>query len=85
MSRNKIISIVVGAIVAIATFVALLWLMIFGDMIPKSDLIFMVSLAISPLAVISVIAGFLVWWVCLFLLSLLWNDPGGPAGNGTDE
>lgn len=60
--------------VAAATFATGLWMMIFGSLFPQSDLIFVVSLAISPLAVVAVVAGFLVWWISLFLLTLIWSD-----------
>lgn len=74
MSRNRIISLCLGGIVAVVTFATGLWMMIFGALFPQSDLIFVVSLAISPLAVVAVVAGFLVWWICLFLLTLLWSE-----------
>ena len=74
MSRNRAISLFLGGIVAAATFATGLWMMIFGSLFPQSDLIFVVSLAISPLAVVAVVAGFLVWWICLFLLTLIWSD-----------
>lgn len=63
-----------GSIATVSTFIAGLWLIIYGAMLPDSDIIFAVSLAISPLAVISVVAGFLVWWIFLFLLTLIWDD-----------
>lgn len=70
-----------GGIITVATFVAGLWLMIYGNMFPDSDLIFLVSMALSPLAVVSVIAGFLVWWIFLFLLTLIWNDSPPEQGD----
>jgi hypothetical protein len=81
MTRNRIIAISSGGIITVATFVAGLWLMIYGNMFPDSDLIFLVSMAISPLAVVSVIAGFLVWWIFLFLLTLIWNDSPTEQGD----
>lgn len=81
MTRNRIIAMSSGGIITVATFVAGLWLMIYGNMFPDSDLIFLVSMAISPLAVVSVIAGFLVWWIFLFLLTLIWNDSPPEQGD----
>ncbi len=74
MSRNRLISIAIGGLVTIVTFVAGLWIIVFGAMFPQSDLIFVISLAISPLAVVAVVAGFLVWWICLFFLTLIFGD-----------
>lgn len=81
MTRNRIIAMSSGGIITVATFVAGLWLMIYGNMFPDSDLIFLVSMALSPLAVVSVIAGFLVWWIFLFLLTLIWNDSPPEQGD----
>lgn len=85
MSRNKIIAISLGGLAAAATFIAGMWMMIFGAMFPQSDVLFAVSLAISPLAVVAVVVGYLVWWVCLFLLTLLWVEPNPESNNEADH
>jgi len=74
MSRNRYIALVVGAVVTLVVFVAAMGLLIFGDIFVEKDRIVLVSIALGPVAVISVMVGYSVWWAVLFLLTLFFPE-----------
>jgi hypothetical protein len=61
----------VGGITALVVFAGALWLAVFGGIIQTDHKILFVSIALGPIAVVAVIAGYLVWWMALFLLTLI--------------
>ena len=61
----------VGGITTLVVFTGALWLALFGGIIETDHKILFVSIALGPIAVVAVIAGYLVWWMALFLLTLI--------------
>ena len=65
-----------------AVFVGALWLAMFGGFVRTDDIILFVSIALGPITAVAVIAGYLVWWMVLFLLTLvLPKTTDGPGGH----
>ena len=54
----------------LAVFAAAMAMIVFAEYPAESDRIIMVSIAIGPVLMISVMVGYSVWWGVLFLLSL---------------
>jgi len=52
-----------------------MWLLIYGGYFADHELLIFVSIALGPVAVISVAVGFAVWWVVLFVATLLASEP----------
>jgi len=71
MTRTQIIALTAGALTALVVLGTALWLMIFGDVFPEKERLVMVFVALGPLAMCSVMAGYAVWWLVMFLLTLL--------------
>ena len=62
---------IAGAVVTFAVFVFCMVLLIFGDYFAGRDRLVLVSIALGPVAMVSVMVGYAVWWAVLFLLTLL--------------
>jgi hypothetical protein len=77
MTRTRLAGLIAGAIVTIAVFSGLLYLMLYGGFVESNHIMLFVSIALGPVAAVSVIAGYLVWWLVLFLLTLLNPDSTG--------
>ncbi len=71
MSRNRTIALVVWIVVTVAVFVVGMGLLIFGDYFSEKDRLIMVSISIGPVAMLSAMVGYAVWWLVLLVLSLL--------------
>ncbi len=69
----------VGAAVTLAVFVGAMGLVIFGGYFAEKKVLVFASLALSPVALISVMAGYAAWWLILFLLALFLPDGSGPS------
>jgi len=74
MSRKWIIAFTSGTITTIAVFAGGLWLLISRSDLVGGELLFHVSVALAPLAMASVMVGFSVWWMIMFLLSLFSSE-----------
>ena len=74
MTRTQIIALAAGGATALLVLGAALWLMIFGGVLPEKDRFIMVFVALAPLAMCSVMIGYAVWWLVLFLLTLFGAD-----------
>jgi hypothetical protein len=64
----------VGAAVTLAVFVGAMGLIIFGGYFVEKEVLVLASLALAPVALISVMAGYSAWWLILFLLALFFPD-----------
>ncbi len=65
------LAMVVGGITTLVVFVGALWLVMFGGIVETDHIILFLSIGLGPIAVVAVIAGYLVWWLALFLLTLI--------------
>jgi hypothetical protein len=64
------IALIVGAVVTLAVFVMAMAALIFGDYFSEKELLVYVSISLGPVAMISVMVGYAVWWLVIFLLTL---------------
>lgn len=65
---------IAGAVVTFAVFALCMFLLIYGDYFAERDRLVLVSIALGPVAMVSVMVGYAVWWAVLFLLTLLLPD-----------
>jgi hypothetical protein len=79
MSARRIISLSIGALVSLATLTAGLAFIFLGDYYAPKDRLIVASISLAPLALVSVMVGYAVWWLVLFLLTLVL--PGGDREN----
>jgi hypothetical protein len=70
MGPRRIIALTAGAVVTVITFIVIMGLLIFGGIIAEDRIILCASFALGPVAMFSVMLGYAVWWMILFLLSL---------------
>jgi uncharacterized BrkB/YihY/UPF0761 family membrane protein len=71
MTRRRNIALVAGAIATLAVFLGGMALIILGGFLPDNQVIFFASIALAPMAMLSVMVGYCVWWLVLFVLSLI--------------
>ncbi|MFH1112308.1 MAG: hypothetical protein V1792_00165 [Pseudomonadota bacterium] len=71
MTIIRTIAAAAGAVTAIAAFCVSMWLLIFGGLFPNEERLVFVSIALGPVAVVAVMAGFAVWWFVMFFLTLV--------------
>ncbi|MEW6349861.1 MAG: hypothetical protein AB1646_12415 [Thermodesulfobacteriota bacterium] len=76
MNLRRTISLVFGGAATLATMVAALGLLAFGGLYQDSDRLIIVSIALAPVVLVSVMVGYCVWWAVMVLLSLFLPDPG---------
>ncbi len=74
MSLRRTIALAIGAMVTLATFVALLAYIVHVVVVPEIDRLIVVSVALGPAAMISVMVGYGAWWMALFLLTLFSSE-----------
>jgi hypothetical protein len=74
MGRNRTIALVAGTIVTVVTLVLCMGALIFGGYFPDDRILVFASLALAPLAMLSVMVGYAVWWLILFLLTLFFPE-----------
>lgn len=60
--------------VTLAVLVGAMGLIVLGGFFSEKDVLLFASLALAPVALVSVMAGYAVWWLVLFLLSLFFPD-----------
>lgn len=80
MSARRIISLSIGALVSVATLTAGLAFIFLGDYYPFKDRLIVASVALAPLVMVAVMIGYSVWWLMLFLLTLVL-----PSEKGSEE
>jgi hypothetical protein len=78
MTRTRTIALISGGLVTVAVFVAAMWLLIFGGYFSEKEVLVHVSIALGPLAVVSVMVGYAVWWLVVFVMSLLAPEAARP-------
>ena len=71
MTRRHALAMIFGAATTVTVFAVAIWSAIFGGFVGSDHIIFFISVALGPIAAVAVIAGYLVWWLVLFLLTLL--------------
>lgn len=76
MERRRLISLVVGGIVTIVVFIVGMWVIAFGGLLPANDRLIMTSVALAPMAMISVCVGYAAWWATMFFLTLFGAEIG---------
>jgi uncharacterized BrkB/YihY/UPF0761 family membrane protein len=70
MTRTRLIALAVGAVATLAVFVLAMTAMIFGGYFSEKELLIYVSISLGPVAMVSVMVGYAVWWLVVFLLTL---------------
>jgi hypothetical protein len=78
MTRTQTIALIAGGIATFAVFVMAMWLLIFGGYFSEKELLVHVSIALGPVAVVSVMVGYAVWWLAIFFMSLLASESAPP-------
>jgi hypothetical protein len=71
MTRRRTIALVAGGIVTVAAFLTALYLLVFGGMFQSHERLIMVSIAVGPVAMLSVMVGYAVWWIFMFVMTLM--------------
>ena len=74
MERRRAIALFVGGIVTLAVFIVTMWLLAFGGLFPGKDRLIVLSVALGPVAMLSVMIGYAVWWLVIFLLTFFSSD-----------
>ncbi|MBI5249263.1 MAG: hypothetical protein HY912_07195 [Desulfomonile tiedjei] len=80
MTGRRTLAMIFGAITTLVVFAGAMWLALFGGLVGTDHIILFVSIALGPIAAVAVIAGYLVWWLVLFLLTLVLPS----STNGSD-
>ncbi len=78
MTTRAIVALAAGAVTATVTFAAAMLLLIFGGYFAEHERLVCVSIAIGPVAMLAVMLGYAVWWMVLFLLSLILSTERPP-------
>jgi hypothetical protein len=71
MTITQTIALVAGAVTTVVTFCIAMWLLIFGGLFPDNERLVFVSIALGPVAMFAVMAGYAVWWLVMFVLTLV--------------
>ncbi len=74
MTRRRNIALIAGTIATLAAFSAGMGMLILGGLFAQHEIIIYASIALGPVAMVSVMVGYAVWWLVLFLLSLFLSD-----------
>lgn len=89
MTITQTIALVAAAVTAIVTFCVAMWLLIFGGVFAEKERLVFVSIALGPVAMFAVMAGYAVWWLVMFVLSLVLPREESAQrprnGGGTDD
>jgi hypothetical protein len=78
MTTRAIVALAAGAVTTIAAFTAAMLLLIFGGYFADHERLVYVSIALGPVAMLAVMLGYAVWWMVLFLLSLVLSTERPP-------
>ena len=78
MTTRAIVALAAGAVTTIVAFTAAMLLLIFGGYFADHELLVCVSIALGPIAMLAVMVGYAVWWMVLFLLSLVLSTERPP-------
>jgi hypothetical protein len=77
MSRKWIVAVIFGIITTTAVLAGGIWALISRPGLTGGQILFHVSVAFAPLAMVSVMVGFGVWWMIMFLLTLFSSEQDG--------
>jgi hypothetical protein len=83
MMNRHTIALAIGTIITFSVFFAAIGLLVFGEYFSERDKLIYLSIALGPVAMMSVMLGYAVWWLALFLMSLIL--PGSASPDGADE
>ncbi len=75
MTGRYTLALIFGAITTLSVFAGAIWLALFGGMVETDHTILFLSIALGPIAAVAVIAGYLVWWMVVFLITLVRPAP----------
>ena len=78
MTTRAIVALAAGAVTTIVAFTAAMLLLIFGGYFADHERLVYVSIALGPVAMLAVMLGYAVWWMVLFLLSLVLSTERPP-------
>jgi hypothetical protein len=78
MTWTRTIGLIAGGVTTVAVFVLAMMLLLSGGYLSKQEALVHVSIALGPVAVVSVMVGYAVWWLVVFLLSLFAREAGPP-------
>jgi hypothetical protein len=78
MSWTRTIALIAGGVTTLAVFALAMVLLIFGGYFSRQEILVHVSIALGPVAVVSVMVGYAVWWLVVFLISLFASEAGPP-------
>ncbi|MBI5569863.1 MAG: hypothetical protein HY914_07960 [Desulfomonile tiedjei] len=78
MTPRRIIATAAGALATVVSFSAGLALLIFGNVISSAHLLVTISVALAPLILCAFMVGYAVWWLVLFILTLVLPEQGSP-------
>jgi hypothetical protein len=81
MTRRQTIALAAGTITMVIVFIAAMALLIFGGYYAGNELIVFVSICIAPVLLVAVMVGYAVWWLVMFLHSLIWPDTASGDGH----
>jgi hypothetical protein len=71
MTRRRNIALIAGGATALLVFSLAMWVLVFGGYYTGSKLLIFASIALAPVAMGAVMAGYAVWWLVLFLITLV--------------
>lgn len=74
MDLKRIISLVLGGAATLATMAGCLAMLLFGRDYQAHERLIVGSIALAPVALISAMAGYAVWWAVMLLISLFSPD-----------
>lgn len=78
MAPRRIIALSAGGVTTIAVFVTAMALLFFGEYVAAHERLFYTFMALGPVAMLSVMVGYAVWWLVLFILTLILPSQKSP-------
>jgi hypothetical protein len=75
MLNRHTIALAIGTIITFSVFFAAIVLLFFGEYFSERDKLVYLSIALGPVAMMSVMLGYAAWWLALFLMSLILPRP----------
>ncbi len=69
--NRRTIALAIGTIITFSVFFAAIVLLVFGEYFSSRDMLVYLSIALGPVAMVSVMFGYAAWWLALFLMTLI--------------
>lgn len=83
--NRQTVALAIGTIITFSVFFAAIALLVFGEYFSNRDLLVYLSIALGPIAMVSVMVGYAAWWLALFLMTLILPGPDlAGAGDKTE-